>query len=140
MREEDGCHVWAKGENYQLNKFFNTKDFSCQCKNTDCIDQKLDKDLLAKLTDLRVLINEPITITSGFRCKKHQAEVEKSGVSTVVAKFSQHELGKAVDLKPTRMPIKDLVSLAEKTFKAIGIASTWIHVDLRDEKERRWYY
>lgn len=140
MREENGCYVWAKGETFPLNKYFSTREFSCKCTNKECVDQKIDKELLEKLTELRIAVNEPITITSGYRCAAHQAAVEKSGVSTVVAKHSQHELGKAVDLKTTRMPIKDVVTLAERIFKAIGIASTWCHVDLRSEKERRWYY
>jgi uncharacterized protein YcbK (DUF882 family) len=140
MRELDGCFVWTKGEVYPINKYFNTKEFTCHCSHPECIEQKIDKELVSKLTDLRVLVNEPMVITSGFRCAAYQKDVEASGQSTVVAQHSQHELGKAVDCKTTRMPIKNFVQLAERTFKAIGIASTWCHLDLRDDKERRWYY
>jgi uncharacterized protein YcbK (DUF882 family) len=140
MSEVDNCFVWKKGENFVFNTYFSSREFSCHCSHPECIDQKIDKDLIEKLTALRELANEPLIITSGFRCAAYQVDVEKSGQSTVVAKNSQHELGKAVDIKTTRMPIKDFIQLAERTFKAIGIASTWCHIDLRDDKERRWYY
>lgn len=140
MLDKDGYYLWKKGEIFPFNKYFSTREFSCQCKHTECVDQKVSKTLIVKLTTLREQLNEPITINSGFRCAAHQADVETSGVSTVVAKFSQHELGKAADIAPTRTPVKDLVTLAAKLFDAIGIASTWIHVDERVGKERRWYY
>ena len=140
MRESDGYYVWNKNEVYPINKYFKTNEFSCQCKNPECVEQKASIELITRLTTLREQVQEPITITSGFRCEKHQAEVEASGVSTVVAKHSQHELGNAADIKPTRMQIDHFLQLSEKLFKAIGIAKTWLHVDLRDDKERRWYY
>jgi len=140
MREEDGCHVWTKGEVYPINKYFSTGEFSCKCTHKECVEQRVDKELISKLTALRELANEPLIITSGFRCPAHQKDVEASGQSTIVAKNSQHELGKAADIKTTRMPIKDFVQLAERTFHAIGIASNWCHLDLRSDKERRWYY
>ena len=140
MVEKDGYFLWNKGDIYSFNKYFKTSEFSCQCKNKDCVEQKVSKILVDKLTELRIAVNEPLSITSGFRCKAHQESIAKSEVSTVVAKHSQHELGNAADVKSTRMPIKDVVTLAEKIFKAIGIASAFCHFDLRDDKERRWYY
>ena len=140
MLDKDGYYLWKKGEIFPFNKYFSTKEFTCHCSHPECVDQKVSKDLIDRLTALRGLVNEPLTVTSGYRCPAYQVDVEASGVSTVVAKFSQHELGNAADIKPTRTPIKDLVTLAAKTFKAIGIASTWCHLDLRDDKERRWYY
>lgn len=140
MKELNGYYLWNKGDTYILNQYFKTNEFSCQCKNKECVQQKVSKEFLKRLTELRESLNEPLTITSGFRCAAHQKEIEDSGQSTVVAVHSQHELGNAADIKPTRTPVKDMVTIAAKTFKAIGIASTWIHVDLRDDKIRRWYY
>lgn len=140
MKESNGYYLWNKGEIFPFNKYFKTNEFSCQCKNKECVEQKVSKELISKLTELRIALNEPLLITSGFRCAAHQKEVEASGVSTVVAVHSQHELGNAADLKPTRTPVKDLVTISAKIFKAIGIANTWVHLDLRSDKERRWYY
>lgn len=140
MKEVNGYYTWKKGEIYPFNKYFKTNEFSCQCKNKDCVEQKVSKELIAKLTGLREAINEPLTITSGFRCKAHQEEIRKSGQSTVVAKLSTHELGDAVDAKPTRTSIKDFETIAAKFFMAIGIAKGFLHLDLRTGKIRRWLY
>ena len=140
MRDENGYFIWNKGDIYKFNKYFSSKEFDCQCKNSSCIEQKVSKELINKLTELREAVNEPLVITSGFRCEAHQEEIRKSGQSTVVAQKSQHELGNAADIKPTRISIKDLISITEKFFTAIGIAKNFIHIDTRNDKVRRWSY
>lgn len=140
MKEVNGYYIWNKGDIYPFNQYFKTSEFSCQCKLKSCVEQKASKELISKLTELRIAINEPLTITSGFRCKAHQEEIRKSGVSTVVAKVSTHESGDAADVKPTRTSIKDFETIAAKFFMAIGIAKTFLHMDLRKDKVRRWPY
>lgn len=140
MKEVDGYYVWNKGDQYVINKYFKTGEFSCKCKLPECVEQKVSKELVSKLTELREALNEPVKITSGFRCKGHQEQIAKSEVSTVVAKSSQHELGNAADIQSTRTPIKDVVTIAARYFEAIGIASVFIHIDLRTGKIRRWIY
>jgi uncharacterized protein YcbK (DUF882 family) len=81
----------------------------------------------------------PLRITSAFRCKEHQASLRKSGILTAVG-TSTHELGDAADILAIGKPIDVVLAEAPKHFKAIGIAKTFIHVDLRDDKERRWPY
>ena len=59
----------------------------------------------------------------------------------VVAKKSTHENGEAVDIAPTRMKIPDLLKMAANFFDSIGIAKTFLHLDIRrDKKPRRWDY
>lgn len=140
MIEKNGYYIWKKGDVYPFNKYFKTSEFSCQCKLSSCVEQKASKELINKLTQLRESINEPLSITSGFRCREHQEEIRRSGVSTVVAKVSTHELGDAADVKPTRTSIKDFETIAAKFFMAIGIAKTFLHLDLRSDKVRRWPY
>ena len=140
MKEVDGYYTWVKGDVYVFNKYFKTDEFSCQCKLKSCVNQKVSKDLIKKLTELRESVNEPLRITSGFHCKEHQEEIRKSGQSTVVAKVSTHELGDAADVQPTRTNMRDFETLAAKIFKAIGIAKNFLHLDLRDDKIRRWPY
>lgn len=140
MQEVDGFYLWKKGQTYSFNKYFKTSEFSCQCKLQSCVDQKISKELISKLTELREAMLEPLTITSGFRCTAHQEEIRKSGVSTVVAVLSTHELGQAADVKPSRTPIKYMVDIASRYFMSIGIAKNFIHLDLRQGKIRRWNY
>ncbi len=146
MQEDSNYYIWNKGDVYffDKNQYFKTSEFACQCKNADCKIQKINKDIVSKLIELRKEINEPLIITSGFRCKKHQDALRNQGVNTVVAKTtSTHELGDAVDLSPVRMRIKDFLVFCSKKFYAIGIASNFLHLDLRgqkDKKERRWDY
>lgn len=140
MKEVGNYYIWSKGDVYPFNKYFKTSEFSCQCKLKACVEQKVSKNLIAKLTELREAINEPLTITSGFRCTAHQEEIRKSGVSTVVAKVSTHELGDAADVQPTRTTIKDFETIAAKYFMSIGIAKNFLHLDLRSDKIRRWPY
>jgi len=145
MREDSQYFIWNKGDVYffDRNQFFKTSEFACQCSNKDCKEQRISKDLITKLNLIRKEVNEPILVTSGFRCKKHQEHLRKSGVNTVVAKQSTHELGEAVDLKPTRMRISDFLVFCAKHFYAIGIAKSFLHVDMRgqeDKRVRRWDY
>ena len=142
MLEDSNYYIWNKGDVYffDKNQFFKKSEFACQCTNKDCKEQRINKELIEDLNIIRKEINEPIIITSGFRCKKHQEHLSNSGVNTVVAKKSTHELGDAADLKPTRMRISDFLTFCAKRFEAIGIAKTFLHVDKRIGKIRRWDY
>lgn len=140
MKKDDKYYYWEKGQVYKFNNYFNTGEFACQCKYSDCVEQKIAIELIDKLTELRESINEPLTVTSGFRCTKHQVDLRKSGVNTVVASKSSHELGDAADIKPSRLSIPNLEKFSDKYFEAIGTAKTFLHVDLRKGKIRRWLY
>lgn len=142
MHEDSNYFIWNKGDVYFLDKggFFKTSEFACQCINPSCKEQRISKELISKLVKLRIRIAEPITVTSGFRCGKHQEKLRSEGVNTVVAKKSTHELGDAVDLKPIRMKIPQFLVFAAEFFEAIGTAKTFLHLDLRTGKQRRWDY
>lgn len=140
MKTNEKLYIWDKSEKSPINKYFNTEEFSCQCKNKECVEQKISIELIKDLTELREELGKPITITSGFRCSAHQKEVSESGVSTVVAKKSQHEEGEAADCKFTGYTVAQVLPYAEKRFKAIGVAKTFLHLDTRKDKIRRWTY
>lgn len=142
MLEDSNYYIWNKGDVYffDKNQFFKTSEFACQCTNKDCKEQRINKDIISKLNSIRKEINEPILVTSGFRCEKHQIALRNQGVNTVVAKQSTHELGDAVDVKPTRMRVSDFLNFCIKQFEAIGIAKSFLHLDLRTGKTRRWDY
>ena len=140
IKTQDGYYVWTKGDNEWINNWFKTKEFQCQCKNDDCVEQKISIELIRRLTDIREYTKSPMRVNSGFRCTKHQEEIRNSGTSTVVAKKSTHETGDAADISVSSLTTGALIPVAEKHFKSIGIATNFIHVDLRDDKVRRWKY
>lgn len=140
IKIENGYYTWKKGDALWLNNWFKTSEFSCQCIHKECVDQKLSVELLNRLTDIREEVKSPMRIHSGFRCRAHQEDIRNSGVSTVVAKNSTHELGNAADISVSRLITAELVNVAAKKFHSIGIALNFIHVDLRDDKTRRWKY
>lgn len=140
IKIENGYYVWTKGETLWINNWFKTTEFSCQCKNDDCEEQKISVDLIDRLTRIREYVNSPMRITSGYRCTKRQEEIRNSGTSTVAAKKSTHELGHAADISVSRLTPGELLKIAELEFKSIGTATNFLHVDLRDDKIRRWKY
>ena len=79
--------------NWDKVKYFKKSEFKCQCGGKYCngYPAEMSSKLIDILEELRVYFGKPITITSGLRCKKHNAEV--GGVSN-----SQHQYGKAADI------------------------------------------
>ena len=79
--------------NWNSVKYFKKSEFKCQCGGKYCsgYPAEMSPKLIDILEELRKYFGKPITITSGLRCKKHNAEV--GGVSN-----SQHQYGKAADI------------------------------------------
>lgn len=114
----------------------------CQCKYESCKEQRISKDLIQRLENIRVDVNQPLVITSAFRCSKHQEDIRNSGVSTVVAKKqSQHELGNAVDIRPKdKQGIRGpFLLICSHYFTTIGLSDKFLHVDTRKDKIQ-WEY
>ncbi len=126
-------YTWSRGSNGMLSAHFNAKEFTCKCGV--CRDQRISKTLIRKLEAVRDAVG-PLTITSGYRCAMHQANLAKQGLQT--AKNSTHVIGQAADIVATDMTA--LFTACEAEFKAIGTAKTFLHVDLRADKIRRWDY
>lgn len=100
-------------------------EFECPC----CNRIKLDSQLLQKLNYLRVRVNRPIYITSGYRCENENIKVGGT-------RNSYHLYGKAADIYTKNMNTKDLALYAESVgFKGIGLYDTHIHVDVRTIKK-----
>lgn len=133
----DDYFRWTKGDHRKLSENFSSGEFSCPCKRPECADQMIAILLIIKLQMIRDVLGEPITITSGFRCGDHQAELTEKGYETARG-VSQHELGNAADIvAPSLQKLADLVPTK---FKAIGYSNRFLHVDLRAPKERAWKY
>ena len=94
--------------------------------------------LLLKMIDkVRELYGKPITVTSGFRTESHNEKV--GGVSS-----SSHLKGLAIDVAcvTSKDRFEMLTALLEVGFNRIGIASTFIHVDIDKNKSQNviWTY
>lgn len=126
-------YIWKKGDpNVKLTANFSTKEFECKGSRIGT-EMRISKDLVDKLQLLRTRIGSPITITSGYRSPEHNYNVGG-------ALYSQHIFGNAADI--TVNNINELYSLAEDYFKSIGDGRPrgFIHVDIREDRKRRWNY
>jgi hypothetical protein len=133
---------WKRGANLQLSPHFNSSEFECSCRQ--CTDQKIAVALVEKLELVREEYGAPLQITSAYRCLQRQKELlNDPKIQTV--KNSQHTIGNAVDVRPvvrslTSANMGRLLFILRKQFRAIGLAATFYHVDLRADKEREWKY
>lgn len=131
--------MYKKGEHAVLSPYFNSSEFDCPCPQ--CTTTKIDPKLITLLTALREKTG-PLRITSGYRCPHYQTELRLRGYPTANGP-SQHEFGGAADIvgAGTEYSGAELEKLAREVgFKAVGVASSWVHVDIRSDKERRWVY
>lgn len=98
---------------------------ACPC----CKRCELSPELMQMLDNAREIAGVPFGINSGFRCAAHNADVGGKPSSS-------HLGGYAVDIAtrngPARMTI--LGGLMAAGFQRIGIAKTFIHVDMDPDK------
>jgi len=118
-------------------KNFDYAEFSCHCCGKLCSDWKAGEvpQIILSVQKFRDLVGKPVQILSGYRCPKHNAEVE--GV-----RFSQHLVGNAADVRVQGMSPAEMRSIAEKIPEflhgGIGIyeASDFTHLDVRGYRAR----
>lgn len=139
--EKDGYYIWQKDQEYPLSAHFGTREFNCRCDHETCKEQRVSKSLIEKLELIREEVGQPLIVTSAFRCSAHQADIRSSGISTVVAKKSTHELGDAADIVPKdRKDVQgSFLKICAQHFDSIGLSDRFLHVDLRSGI-RRWNY
>lgn len=121
-----------------LGNHFKSYEFQCPCGQ--CKELIIDCRLIEYLEALRLRVELPIRITSGYRCRGYQSTLREHNINTALG-TSQHELGMAADISIEGMsgPQLELI-LRDMGIKAVGVADRWVHFDLRADKERRWTY
>ncbi len=119
---------FKKTEKVQINRYFNSEEFNCSCLR--CDETLIDTALTEFLELIRGIYGAPITITSGYRCEAHNANI--GGVE-----FSTHTRGMAADIVAEDLDKLKVVveTLADKY--SVGIYDEFVHVDIRKEG-RRW--
>jgi zinc D-Ala-D-Ala carboxypeptidase len=100
------------------------------------IETNMDVNFLAKLDEAREYAGIPFIINSAYRSPTHPESIKNP--------TSSHIKGLAVDISVTDSRTRHLVlsALIELGFTRIGIANTFIHVDLDIDKSQNltWTY
>jgi len=114
----------------KIAKFFSLYEFECPC----CNRVMLSPDILTRINHLRNIINRPIYINSGYRCKEENQRV--GGVPG-----SYHLLGMAVDIHVKNILLTDLLIYAQGIgFNGIGFYEnkSFLHLDIRPGPKYFW--
>jgi uncharacterized protein YcbK (DUF882 family) len=118
----------------KLSENFDDSEFKCKCCGK-LPEHGMNPHLIDLLQRIRNKIGKSISITSGYRCQKHNAKVDG-------AKHSQHVLGNAADVRVHGVDADDfqhwLVLNFNKECKGIGCYNTFTHIDVRSGASARW--
>lgn len=112
-------------------RYFDISEFDCKHTGRN----EMDENFLSAIDELRHRCGFPFTITSGFRDATHPAEARKEKPGT-------HQAGIAADIAVSNgIQRRQIVNKAvEMGFGGIGVAKTFIHVDIRATDPVMWTY
>jgi len=117
----------------KLTPNFFRDEFACQC---GCGFDAISLLLVNELQQVRDDVDSALKITSGCRCEHHNESI--GGIEE-----SAHLKGFAVDISCTH-PFKrmSLVTALCRTFRRVGVAKTFCHVDIDPTKPQDvlWTY
>jgi hypothetical protein len=134
--------AWKKGTKLALSKHFDADEFDCSCQHAECVWQHLSEELVDRLERVREEVNMPLWINSACRCHQKQEDLKAAGYETAVGR-SPHEMDEKAPCRAADVRCADMAKLeaaCKKHFMAVGTAKSFIHVDLRSDKVRRWGY
>lgn len=111
-------------------RYFSPDEFRCKDGCGAGIEH-MDPEVLRMLDEARKLAGIPFSLSSAYRCAKHNKSV--GGVAD-----SAHTRGYAVDIRCTDSHSRFVMlqALLEAGFRRIELAPTWIHVDNDPDKPR----
>lgn len=114
-----------------LSRSFRAKEFACK-DGTDPLF--VDSELVQVLQAIRDHFGAPVVITSGYRTAAHNKAVGG-------AVYSQHQYGRAADIRVSGVPVEQLAAYAETLLPGTGgigryPAKGFVHVDVRKAKSR----
>lgn len=112
-------------------KYFDISEFDCQ----ETGKNNMSLTFIDKLDELREMCGFPFVITSGYRDATHSKEVIKD-------RPGSHALGIASDIRVHHGSdrYKIVQHAQELGFSGIGIAKTFVHLDLRETDKVIWTY
>ena len=119
-----------------LSENFSRIEFACQ--GTDCCGgtAAIDSRLIEALQQFRDILRQPVHVTSGFRCLRHNRAVGSND-------SSQHPRGYAADisvLPDTSIDEMEVIAEEIEAFRdgGIGKYDFFIHLDVRPDGPARW--
>lgn len=122
-------------------KYFTTSEFDSPDKPGS--GSLMSETILDMLNDVRGKFGKPIVINSGYRTEEHNAKVGGKP-KTETSKGSSHMYGLAVDISCKNSTDRfHLIYLLQETgFQRIGVAGSFIHVDIDFDKSQEvmWTY
>jgi len=112
-------------------KYFKEEEFACQ----ETGENEILPEFIERLDQLREICDFPFHITSGYRSPEHSLEKAK-------VKPGTHARGIAADIHADngierRKIIEEALKLG---FNGIGVAKTFVHVDIRTTAPVMWTY
>jgi zinc D-Ala-D-Ala carboxypeptidase len=112
-------------------RYFRIEEFNCQ----ETGENEMQAEFIHKLDELRKACGFPFRITSGYRSPNHSIEKRKSKAGT-------HAQGIACDIAVSGGAQRyKIVSEAMRLgFTGVGVAKTFIHVDIRETTPVVWEY
>ena len=123
----------------RISDHFMFSEFACRC---GCGGGDLDglRSLCGALEVVRSEAGDkPITITSGYRCRRYNTRVKG-------AKASRHTQSIAADFRVSGMEPAEVLALCERLISegatpegGLAAGSTFVHYDLRGQRAR-WTY
>ncbi len=120
---------------YQLTENFHLTEFQCHGKDCCGGSVKVNKKLVTMLQHMRTCLNQPLVITSGYRCKSHNHDV--GGVPD-----SPHMQGIAADIVcPEGYTVEEFAEYCLlHGFTGVGAyhEKNFVHVDVRSGKQVRF--
>ena len=99
----------------QLSPSFRVREFAC--KGSDAV--LIDDELVVLLQCIREHFGKPVHITSGYRTAAHNRAVGG-------AVYSQHQYGRAADIRVSGVPVEQLAAYAETLLPGTGGIGTTI--------------
>jgi zinc D-Ala-D-Ala carboxypeptidase len=100
---------------------FDREEYACKC---GCGKDDIKDELAAKVQLVRNIVKRGIRINSGIRCEKHNAAINATPSSS-------HIDGWAADLGYHGSAERyQILNAALQVFDRVGIAKTFIHVDV----------
>lgn len=112
-------------------KYFDISEFRCR----ETGENDMDDSFIHMLDELRERCGFSFVITSGYRSIKHTAERSKE-------KGGTHTQGIAADIAVSNgeQRMKIVREALEMGFGGIGVARTFVHVDMRATTPVMWTY
>ena len=104
---------------------FKPKELSC----SHCGELKIHEDIMDLLQEARGFLG-PLSITSGYRCSEHNSSISSTGAN------GPHTTGKAIDIAVRdSQHRKQLIDYFAPQVQGLGIAKSFIHIDLLYEED-----